>query len=391
MKHVLGAMLAIVVASTAAVDNSRSLALTAALQSHVERGDVPAVMAIVVDADRIVYLGGGGKRDVANNLLVDKDSIFRIASMTKPVTSLAIMMLFEEGRLSFDDPVSKYLPEADRARVMTDFRPDGTYDSRPPAKPITVRHLLTHTSGIGYGFIDPRLAKLDDGSKNDLELPLLHDPGERFTYGMSTRTLGRIVEAISGKPLDVFLQERIFTPLGMSDTSYAVPPEKRDRVVTQHNKSNGSFTEVANPANVRSPVRGDGGLFSTVLDYGRFMQLFLNGGRVASTRLVTERSINMMMSNQIGPLRVESQPASPPFPFGAGKDSFGFGFQIEGKPAAAGTRGVGAASWGGIYNTHFWIDRRKGIAAAVMMQFLPYYDSAAIAVLRDFERAVYAK
>jgi CubicO group peptidase (beta-lactamase class C family) len=182
----------------------------------------------------------------------------------------------------------------------------------------------------------------------------------------------------------------------MHDTFFSVPAAKRDRVVTvQARSADGSLREEANAAELKMPVRGDGGLFSTAPDYARFMQLFLNRGRVGDARLVTDRTIDLMTSNQIGSLTVSEQPSVNPalaraFPLGAGKDTFGFGFQVEGRPAAAGLRSAGSLSWGGIFNTHFWIDPQQSIAAVVLMQVLPYYDPRALAVLRGFEREVYA-
>jgi methyl acetate hydrolase len=366
------------------------------LRRTVAGGDVPAVVAMVVDRRTTRYVGAFGKQNVAENRDVTPGTIFRIASMTKPVTSLAAMMLVGQGRLSVDDPVTKYLPEFEKIRVMTAFHEDGTYESRPPKRMITVRDLLTHTSGIGYSFADARLAKLDSPGATELDLPLLHDPGEKFTYGPNTAVVGRIVEKISGEPLDRFFQSRIFGPLGMHDTFFVVPASKRDRVITLHNRSaTGSLTERPNGATLQSPVRGDGGLFSTAADYARFMQLFLNDGCTAGgARLIRPEILRTMTSNQIGALTVVEQPSAAPavalpFPIGAGKDTFGFGFQIEQPPAARGMRTAGSLSWGGVDNTHFWIDPRRAIAAVVLMQMLPYYDPGALTVLRGFERIVY--
>ena len=170
---------------------------------------------------------------------------------------------------------------------------------------------------------------------------------------------------------------------------------KRDRVVTVHTRAvDGSLREMRNPVTLTAPPRGDGGLFSTAADYARFMQLFLNRGRLGTTRLISDRTFELMTSNEIGSLRVAEQPSSDPsvarpFPLGAGKDTFGFGFQIEGRPAAAHMRSAGSLSWGGIFNTHFWIDPQRSLAAVVLMQVLPYYDPAALGVLRGFEREVY--
>jgi len=376
---------------------SPSGALDAFLRSRVTAGDVPGVVAMVVDRQATVYAGAFGQADVARNRPMTTDSIFRIASMTKPVTSLAVMMLVEQKQLALDDPLTKYLPDYGQLTVATTWRDDRAFDGRPPKRPITIRDLLTHTSGIAYSFVDAHLAKLDNGKKKTWELPLVADPGERFAYGPSTMVLGEIVEKISGLTLDAFLQAKIFEPLGMLDTGFKIPAEKGDRVVTVHaRQADGSSKENPNGATFTAPARGDGGLFSTAADYARFMQVFLNRGRAGSTRLVSERTIDLMTTNQIGSVRIGEQSSTDPaisrsFPIGAGKDTFGFGFQIEERPAVAGMRSAGSLSWGGIFNTHFWIDPQRGIAAVVLMQVLPYYDAKALDVLRGFERAVYAQ
>jgi methyl acetate hydrolase len=371
-------------------------ALDTFLRARVAAGDVPAVVAMVVDRDSVLYTGAFGKANVALNRPAAADSLFRIASMTKPVTSVAAMMLYEQGQLGLDDPVTKYLPEFSRMRVMTSWNEENfTYESRPPLRAITVRDLLTHTSGLAYSFVDARLTKLDDGRRTELDLPLVDDPGKRFSYGPSTAVLGRIVEKISNQSLDVFFKTRIFDPLGMQDTFFSVPADRRERVVTvQARGADGALHEAPNGSKLDAPPRGDGGLFSTAADYARFMQMILNRGRVGANRLLKEQTVEMMTSNQIGALTVTEQPSfapqfAHPFPIGGGKDKFGFGFQIEAPPAADGMRSVGSLSWGGIQNTHFWIDPHRGIAAVVLMQVLPYYDPRAMGVLRGFEAEVY--
>jgi CubicO group peptidase (beta-lactamase class C family) len=197
-------------------------------------------------------------------------------------------------------------------------------------------------------------------------------------------------------PLDAFFETKIFSPLAMRDTFFSVPQHKIDRVVTTHARTaDGSVRETGNTDSLKAPVRGDGGLFSTAADYARFMQLFLNRGRVGTARVVSERTIDLMTSNQIGRVRISEQPSvmtefARPFPVGSGKDTFGFGFQIEETPTTAGLRSARSLSWGGIFNTHFWIDPDRSIAAVVLMQLLPYYDPRAMTVLRGFERETYA-
>jgi CubicO group peptidase (beta-lactamase class C family) len=369
-----------------------------ALNRVVGDGKVPAVAVAVVDRKGVLLVDAAGRRDVANNIAATPDTIFRIASMTKPVTSLAAMMLVDEAKLDLDDPVANYLPAFDRVRVLTAFDDrDHTFKSRPPVRPITIRHLLTHTSGIGYSFMDPRLAAIDDGRTHQADLPLLHDPGERFAYGPSTIVLGSVIEAITGATLGAVFADRIFEPLGMADTGFAVAPDRHRRAVTVHKRDAEALRETPNPPKLQSRGRGDDGLFSTVEDYGRFMRLFLNGGIAGGRRLLRESTAAAMTSNQIGALRIGEHPPVPgyvarPFPPGGAADGFGFGFQIhtQAPTGEAPMRSSGSYGWTGIFNTYFWIDPRKEIAVVVLMQFLPAFDDAAVDILHGVERLVYA-
>jgi CubicO group peptidase (beta-lactamase class C family) len=234
--------------------------------------------------------------------------------------------------------------------------------------------------------------------KSELEVPLLHDPGAGWTYGASTRVLGLIVEKLSGKSLEAFFQERIFGPLGMMDTSYAVVASKQGRVATLHRRVDGALQEEPRKTisgTPHPPFRGDGGLYSTAHDYTQLLRMLLNGGRLGPVRLLSERSVEAMGRNQIGALFVTEQPEVDPassraFPLGAGRDKFGLGFQITGETEGRSQyRSAGSMSWSGAFNTEFWIDPRVGIGAVLMMQTLPFYDPGAIRTLQEFEAAVY--
>lgn len=374
-------------------------ALSQVLSKAVERGDTPAVVGLIVDRNGVLFEGAAGQLDDSHPAL-PANAIFNIASMTKPVTSVAIMMLAEQGKLSLDDPVSRFLPGFDRLQVITRFNSqDGTYETRPAKRVMTVRHLLTHTSGIGYGFTNPIVARLQQGNqKSEWELPLLSDPGEEWHYSASTRVLGLIVEKVTGQDLESWYQAHILRPLGMVDTSFAVPKDKQSRLVTPRSHTNGAFPQrpgAPAPSTPTPPFRGDGGLYSTARDYGLFMRMLLNGGKLGEVRLLGERSVREMGRNQIGPVMVTLQPdAMPeltrPFPLGAGHDKFGLGFQVTAEtPEARTYRRPGSLSWAGLFNTEFWIDPRSGLGGVLMMQFLPFYDAGAIRTLREFEATTY--
>jgi methyl acetate hydrolase len=376
----------------------RSAEIDAYLGRALETTKIPGMVAMVADADGILYARAFGRSDAANNEPMDVDSIFRIASMTKPVTSAAVMMLVQDGDVGLDDPISQYLPAFEHAEVIATFNAqDKTFTKRPATTDITVRHLLTHTSGLGYAFSSSILAALigGDPGASATGFPLLHDPGTKWTYGESTRVLGKLVEEVSGQPLDQFLTERIFVPLDMGDTFYVVPAAKRDRVVTVFRTTEQGLVEAPNPEQISAPIYGDGGLHSTAADYVKFMQMFLNDGRAPTgARLLSEESVKLMGRTQTGNVKVELQPTaneavSMPFPLGAGRDTFGLGFQVTGAHTDPGARSPGSMSWAGIFNTEFWIDPERGISAVLLMQYLPFYDAAAIETLQGFERRVY--
>lgn len=388
-------------ASADPVSDGAAAALSQALSRAVDRHDAPGVVGLIVDRNGVLFEGAAGKLEAQSEEPLAVDAIFNIASMTKPVTSVAVMMLLEQGKLSLDDPVSTYLPGFEHPQVITKFNEvDGTYETRPARRTMTLRHLLTHTSGIGYGFSSPIVARLQQGNqKKEWELPLLHDPGEKWTYGASTRVLGLIVEKISGETLEDYFQEHILRPLGMVDTSFAVPSNKQARLIHVYTHEGDSFKEskpsALPPAVPTPPFRGDGGLYSTARDYGRFIRMLLNDGRLGDVRILSAKSVQLMASNQIGAVLVSWQPVamprlSNPFPLGAGRDKFGLGFEITGPSSAtARYRRAGSLSWAGIFNTEFWVDRRSGLGGVLLLQYLPFYDGAAIRTLQDFEATAY--
>lgn len=373
-------------------------AISSLLSAAVRQGDVPGVVVLITAPDRVLYHQAFGKMDVARDLDMRKDSIFRIASMTKALTSTAVMMLIEEGKLSLDDEVRRYLPAFQNPQAIKSVDlTAGTYQTRPATRAITIRQLLTHTSGIGYTWSDPGLALVEKltGRTSETDLPLIHEPGEKWTYGAGTKVLGDVVEKIAGLSLDTFLGNRIFRPLGMVDTAWNVPDDKHARVVTLHQRKEGRLIETPNPTQISSQVRGDGRLFSTATDYGRFLQMILHRGRLGTLQLLKPETVDEMSRNQTGKIKVRLQPIvktdmSKPFPLGAGEDVWGLGFQLA-TPAKADPdmRRPGSMSWAGINNTFFWIDPKERIGAVVLMQFQPFYDEAAIRLLRNVEAQVY--
>jgi CubicO group peptidase (beta-lactamase class C family) len=351
---------------------------------------------VIATKDGILYEGSFGLMDVGKQKPMQKETIFRIASMTKPVTSAAIMMLVEQGKLSLDDPVSKYLPAfKDREVIATFNAADNSYTTKKAGKGVLIRHLLSNTSGLAYPFSNDTANRLQRKlSKPPEELPLLYEPGTQWTYSGSTKVLGQVIEAVTGASLDRFLDERIFKPLELQDTFYVVPSDKVSRVVTTQRRDSGKLVETPNPERIQSPVAGDGGLHSTAADYIKFLQMFLNDGKWRGTTLLRKESIQAMAKNQIGNVIVQTQNTTNPglsqnFPIGAGRDKFGFGFQIAvSNKENPNLRSPGSYTWAGIYNTHFWVDPKREIAGVIMMQVLPFYDEGAMKVYQDVEAAI---
>ena len=359
------------------------------LRTAVEQKRVPLAVAMAADAKGVIYEHATG---------ANKDAIFAIASMTKLVTSVAVMQLVESGKVKLDEPASTYVAELGSVQVL-----DGG-KLRPPKRPVTVRHLLTHTSGFGYEFMNKDLFDLVAkkelvsamaGGDAFLKAPLLFDPGTRWEYGISTDWLGRLVERVSGQSLDVYFRDQIFTPLGMPDSYFVVPPEKMSRMAPRHMRAeNGALVQP--PPQPAAPVTffsGGGGLFSTAPDYMRFVRALLGSGQLDKRRILAAETVAMMSRNHIGELNVTPvRSLLPQFVadqarLPGGGDKFGLGFAVNSK--AGGTRGANTMAWAGVFNTFFWIDREKQIGAVLFFHMLPFLDPAAKQVLEDFDRGVY--
>jgi CubicO group peptidase (beta-lactamase class C family) len=351
----------------------------------VEEAQIPGVVALVAKNGKIVYYKAFGMADNESRRVLKRDDIFRIASQTKAITSTAVMMLWEEGKFRLDDPISKYIPEFENAQVLDTLYENGTYLTQPAKKPITIRHLLTHTSGIGYGVIDPdeRFKKIyqkagitdlfttenisiAENVKKLAKLPLHHNPGEKFTYSEGLDVLGYFVEVVSGIPFDKFLKTRIFDPLGMDDTWFYLPESKHKRLVSVQKKENGEWKKY--PATFYNPdypingakrfFSGGAGLSSTAKDYATFLQMYLNNGELNGVRLLSRTTVQFMMGNQIGDL------------MGNSGTYYGLAFGVtDQKGQDMGGRGsLGTFSWGGYFNTQYFADPKEKIIGILMKQ-----------------------
>ena len=359
--------------------------IDAMLTEEVKEGHIPGAVALIARKGKIVFHKAYGVDNGEKKRPLEKDAIFRIASQTKAITATAVMMLWEEGKFQLDDKISKYIPEFQEAQILDTFNDaDSTYTTKPAENQITIRDLLTHTSGIGYGMIDgdERFRKiyakagiidaftsekvvLSDNIKKLAKLPLHHEPGENWTYSEGLDVLGYLVEIISGKPFDEFLRTRIFEPLGMKDTWFYLPKEKQSRLVAVQVNDNGNwkrFTtlvfEIDYPKKgAMSYFAGGAGLSSTALDYATFLQMYLNGGELNGTRFLSRTTVNVILSNQIGDIW-------------NGGNSYGLAFElVNAKGEVEGGKGSdGTFDWGGYFNTQYFADPNEEVIGIIMKQ-----------------------
>jgi CubicO group peptidase (beta-lactamase class C family) len=347
-------------------------------------------VAIIIRKGKIVYYKSFGNKDTETKSPMEKDDIFRIASQTKAITSVAAMMLNEEGKFSLDDPVSKFIPAFAHQKVLDKFNPDDTtYTTVPAKRDITIRDLLTHTSGIGYAqigskesnaiYAKSKLAagfyvdsdRLSDAMTRLAALPLMHQPGEKWTYGLNADLLGDLVEIWSGMSLDQFFLKRIFEPLNMKDTYFNLPADKGKRLVNVYRESGGNFVKQrivfgvdANyPLKTKTYFSGGAGLSSTVYDYAVFLQMLINGGQYNGKRLLSRNTVRIMTMNQIGDLSLT-------------EDKFGLGFRVVTENSSRlSPWQAGTFSWGGAFTTTFWADPKEKMVAVLYRQLWGSHDS----------------
>ncbi len=358
------------------------------VKEYMDSAWIPGAAAIVVKNGRIAYHKEWGFQDAGKKIPMKKDGIFRIASQTKAITSVAVMILFDEGKLLLDDPISKYIPEFNTLQVIETFNlKDSSYTTVPAKNSLTIRHLLTHTSGIGYAQIGSPEANalyakngisagigtqgelLAPAMKKLAALPLFHEPGKKWTYGLNTDVLGYLVEVVSGTSLDDFFQKRIFTPLGMKDTYFNLPAEKQNRLVKLLKVDpDGKITENDNltiqeqaldinyPNSNSSYYSGGAGLSSTLLDYAIFLQMLLNEGEYNGRRILGKNTVRMMTMNQIGDVN-----------FGVNK--FGLGFSVITEAGSAiSPRQIGTFAWGGAFSTTYYVDPKEKLICLFFKQ-----------------------
>src|SRR5271166_2161712 len=379
--------------------------IDAMLRAATSAEELPGVVALAATDDDIVYEGIFGSRRLHAGPAMTRDTVFRVASMVKLITSVAALQLVEQGKLSLDAPVPNIEPALGSPQVLDGFDAKDHPRLRPAKRPITLRHLLTHTSGFAYRLWDAkavRYAKSLDllppaERKRAPRTPLMFDPGERWQYGTSIDWVGRIVELISGEPLDVYFRKHVLDPLGMNDTAFVISPQQREREASAHRRGpHGSLApQPMEQHSARQTFSGGGGIYSTGPDYLTLIRMLLRGGSLDGVRILRPETVALMGQNQIGTIEAGVLKTTVPalsndvdfFPGISLK--WGFGHMIN-MQAVAGGRSAGSLTWGGLLNTYYWIDPGRRIAAVFMTQVLPFADDRALRIYRQFERGIYA-
>jgi len=376
-----------------------------ALSRAVEARAVPGIVAIGATDKGIVYEGAFGRRAIDGGPEMTPDTVFWIASMTKAVTATACMQLVEQGKLELEQTMGELLPELKEPKVLEGFDAAGQPILRPAKRPITLRHLLTHTAGFVYSIWSEPMGRYEEATgvpfigecKNESFLaPIMFDPGDRWQYGINIDWVGKAVEAVSDQSLEVYFREQIFEPLGMADTGFLISSAHKARVATMYaRKEDGSLAPMAFEMPQRPEFfMGGGALFSTPRDYIAFLQMLLNDGAFNGAQVLKPETVALMRQNHIGDLEVETLKTVRPdlsndanfFPGMSHK--WGLSFDINTEPGPAG-RSAGSLCWAGLFNTYFWIDPTRKVTGTIMTQLLPFADGEVLKLYADFERGLY--
>lgn len=376
------------------------------LRQKSDAREIPGVVAIAADSKELIYQGAFGKRDLSKDDAMMLDSVFWIASMTKAITAAAAMQLVEQGKLSLDAPIGRVLPDLASPQVLEGFDAGGEPMLRPARNPITLRHLMTHTAGFCYNMWNGDMVQYLEKTglpavttcKNDaLKTPLMTDPGTRWEYGINIDFVGKAVEAVSGKRLDAYLRDHLFTPLGMTDTSFKISESQRKRLVAMHSReADGSLAPIPFELEQEPEFHmGGGGLYGTAGDYIKFTQMILNKGRGNGNQVLKPETVAMMGQNHIGELTMTRMTSAVAFatndvdlyPDMAKK--WGLSFLITTEQTSEG-RSPGSLAWAGLANTYYWIDPARDVTGVILMQVLPFADQQCLEAFAGFERGVYA-
>jgi len=376
------------------------------LRQKTDAREIPGVVAIAASGNEVIYQGAFGKRDLSKPDAMTADSVFWIASMSKAITAAGAMQLVEEGRLSLDAPIGKVLPDLAAPQVLEGFDANGEPKLRPAKTEITLRHLMTHTAGFCYNMWNGDMVKYLDKTglpavttcKNDaLKTPIMSDPGTRWEYGTNIDFVGKAVEAVSGKRLDAYLRDHLFTPLGMSDTVFKLGDSQRQRLVGMHARGeDGSLAPI--PFELEQDPEfhmGGGGLYGTAGDYIKFTQMILNAGRGNGNQVLTPETVAMMGQNHVGELNMTKMISAVPsatndvdlYPDMVKK--WGLSFLITTAKTPEG-RSPGSLAWAGLANTYYWIDPSRDVTGVILMQLLPFADRKCLEAFVGFEAGIYA-
>jgi len=376
-----------------------------AFRQATDSKEVPGVVAVAATDKEIIYEGVAGRRDITKPDPMTIDTVFWIASMTKAITGAAAMQLVEQGKLALDEPISKVLPGLASVQVLEGFDAKGKAKLRPASRPITLRHLMTHTAGFAYDMWNADIVKhmeqagipgIVSCTNKALTTPICSDPGTRWEYGINIDFVGKAVEAVSGKTLESYFKDHIFGPLGMKDTGFKLGASQRARLVAMHARAaDGTLAPI--PFEVPQDPEfhmGGGGLYGTARDYIAFIRMLLNGGILNGNRILKSETVRMMAQNHIGNLNVlPMKTALPQFTndvvlYPEQDKKWGLSFLINTKKTAEG-RNAGSLAWAGLANTYFWLDPSAKIGGVILTQLLPFADAKVLGLFSAFERGVY--